>query len=39
MPFLSFIYLCLSNTVYAKYMYRFRGELSFGDLENPPPEV
>ena len=40
MPFLSFIYTCLSNTVYAKYLLRFRGELSFGEFENmtsPPP--
>lgn len=39
MPFLSFVYLCLSSTVYAKYTYRFRGELSFGELENLPPEM
>lgn len=36
MPFLMFIYQCLSNTVYAKYLLRFRGELSFGQFENPP---
>ncbi len=41
MPFLLFIYQCLSSTVYAKYLLRFRGELSFGQFENPPspPEI
>lgn len=34
MPFLMFVYQCLSNTVYAKYLLRFRGELSFGEFEN-----
>lgn len=36
MPFLTFVYQCLSNTVYAKYLLRFRGELSFGEFEEPP---
>ncbi len=39
MPFLAFVYQCLRNTVYAKYLLRFRGELSFGEFEEPPSEV
>lgn len=40
MPVLLFVYQCLSSTVYAKYLYRFRGELSFGEFETqtPPPQ-